>query len=86
MRQLGIRPRPVGPRPATREHPRGLTRREQEVLELIVGGLTNAEIAAKLLISGKTVDHHVSSILAKLGVPTRGAAKQWVLKLGSAAV
>jgi DNA-binding CsgD family transcriptional regulator/tetratricopeptide (TPR) repeat protein len=86
MRQLGIRSIPVGPRPVTREHPRGLTRREQEVLELIVDGLTNAEIAAKLLISGKTVDHHVSAILAKLGVPTRVAAKQWVLKLGPAAV
>jgi DNA-binding CsgD family transcriptional regulator/tetratricopeptide (TPR) repeat protein len=86
MRRLGIRSIPVGPRQATREHPRGLTRREQEVLALIVAGLTNAEIAAKLFISGKTVDHHVSSILAKLRVPTRGAAVQWVLKLGPDAV
>jgi DNA-binding CsgD family transcriptional regulator/tetratricopeptide (TPR) repeat protein len=86
MRRLGIRSIPTGPRQATREHPRGLTRREQEVLELIVAGLTNVEIAAKLFISEKTVDHHVSAILAKLGVPTRGAAVQWVLKLGPAAV
>jgi DNA-binding CsgD family transcriptional regulator/tetratricopeptide (TPR) repeat protein len=86
MRRLGLRSIPTGPRRAAREHPRGLTRREQEVLELIVGGLTNAEIAAKLFISEKTVDHHVSAILAKLGVPSRGAAVQWVLKLGPAEV
>jgi len=84
MRRLGIRSIPAGPRPATREHPRGLTRREQEVLELIAAGLTNAEIAAKLFISSKTVDHHVSSILAKLDVPTRGAAVQWAVNMRSA--
>jgi DNA-binding CsgD family transcriptional regulator len=77
MRQLGIRSIPAGPRRATRAHSHGLTRREQEVLRLIAGGLTNAEIAAKLFISPKTVDHHVSAVLAKLGVPTRGAAAQW---------
>jgi DNA-binding NarL/FixJ family response regulator len=86
MRQLGIRSVPTGPRRPARAHPRGLTPREQEVLELIAGGLTNGEIAAKLLISEKTVDHHVSAILAKLGVPSRGAAVQWVLKPGPAAV
>jgi DNA-binding CsgD family transcriptional regulator/tetratricopeptide (TPR) repeat protein len=87
MRRLGIRSIPAGPRPATRrsmEHPLGLTRREQEVLGLIVGGLTNAEIAAKLFISAKTVEHHVSAILAKLGVPSRGAAATWAQKLGPA--
>jgi DNA-binding CsgD family transcriptional regulator len=44
------------------------------VLELICDGHTNAEIAARLFISAKTVDHHVSAVLAKLGAPTRGAA------------
>ena len=82
MRQLGIRSIPAGPRRATREHPHGLTSREQEVLRLIAGGLTNAEIAAKLFISPKTVDHHVSAVLAKLGVPTRGAAAQWARNPG----
>jgi len=37
---------------------------------------TNAEIAAKLFLSVKTVDHHVSAVLAKLGVPTRAAARR----------
>ena len=57
MRTLGIRSIPAGPRAATREHPLGLTRREHEVLDLIVGGRTNTEIAGELFISAKTVNH-----------------------------
>jgi len=60
-----------GQRAATRENPFGLTQREQEVLELLCEGRTNAGIATKLVVSPKTVDHHVSSILAKLGVSKR---------------
>jgi len=71
MRSLGIRFVPAGQRTAARENPLGLTRREQEVLELLCDGRTNASIATKLVISPKTVDHHVSSILAKLGVSKR---------------
>ena len=48
---------------AARIHPLRLTRREQEVLDLICAGHTNAQIAAKLFISAKTVDHHVSAVL-----------------------
>jgi DNA-binding CsgD family transcriptional regulator/tetratricopeptide (TPR) repeat protein len=86
MRALGIRSIPAGPRPATRADPAGLTRREQEVLELIRGGHTNAEIAARLFISVRTVDSHVSAVLAKLGTPTReAAARAAQLKLARAA-
>ncbi|HEY2266374.1 MAG TPA: helix-turn-helix transcriptional regulator, partial [Streptosporangiaceae bacterium] len=49
---------------------------EHEVLDLICAEHTNAEIAAKLFLSVKTVDHHVSAVLAKLGVPTRAAARR----------
>jgi len=82
MRRRGIRSIPVGPRTATREHPLGLTRREREVLDLICAGHSNAEIAGKLFISVKTAGHHVSAVLAKLGVPTRSAAATRAAKLG----
>jgi predicted ATPase/DNA-binding CsgD family transcriptional regulator len=67
LRALGVR----GPRPATRANPGGLTKRELEVLDLLGEGLTNAEIAGRLVISDKTVGHHVSAILGKLGVRSR---------------
>jgi DNA-binding CsgD family transcriptional regulator/tetratricopeptide (TPR) repeat protein len=82
MRRLGVRSIPAGPRSATRAHPLGLTRREREVLGLICAGHTNAEIAAKLFISAKTVDHHVSAVLAKLGAPTREVAAAHAARLG----
>ena len=82
MRRLAIRSIPAGPRTATREHPLGLTRREREVLDLICAGHTNAEIAGRLFISVKTVDHHVSAVLAKLDAPTRGEAAIRAASLG----
>ncbi|HEV3013036.1 MAG TPA: helix-turn-helix transcriptional regulator, partial [Actinomycetota bacterium] len=74
LRELGVRRLPRGPRRATAANPAGLTARELEVLPLVEAGLRNAEIAGRLHISEKTVDHHVSAILAKLGVRSRREA------------
>jgi len=63
-----------GPRRSTLAHPAGLTRREQEVLEQLATGATNPAIAAALHLSERTVAHHVSAILSKLGAATRLAA------------
>jgi ATP/maltotriose-dependent transcriptional regulator MalT len=74
LRALGVRNLPRGPRAQTRANPAGLTSRELEVLALLAEGLRNAEIAQRLVVSSKTVDHHVSAILRKLDVRTRGDA------------
>jgi DNA-binding CsgD family transcriptional regulator/tetratricopeptide (TPR) repeat protein len=74
LRERGVRRVPRGPRPQTSEHPAGLTGREVEVLNLLAEGLRNAQIAQQLVLSTKTVDHHVAAILRKLGVHTRGEA------------
>ena len=82
LRERGARGLPRGPRPATRQNPANLTPRELEVLALVTEGLHNAEIAERLFLSGKTVDHHVSAILRKLGVRTRGQASAEAMRLG----
>ena len=68
--RLGLR----GPRVSTRENPAGLTDRELEVVALVAEGLQNREIAERLVLSSRTVDHHVSRALRKLGARTRGEA------------
>jgi DNA-binding CsgD family transcriptional regulator len=73
LRAAGVRNLP---RPATRENPFGLTARQMDILALLADGLTNSEIAAKLHLSPKTVDHHVSAVLAKLDVHSREEAAQ----------
>ena len=82
LRELGARGVPRGPRRATRENPVGLTTREVEVLTVLAEGLRNAEIAARLMISEHTVDHHVGSILRKLGARTRTEASAEAIHLG----
>jgi DNA-binding CsgD family transcriptional regulator len=81
LRDRGVRV-PRGPRPSTAAHPHGLTARQREVLTLLADGLSNADIAARLTVSAKTVDHHVSAVLGKLGVPSRGQAAAAARRLG----
>ena len=73
---------PRGPRPSTRENPANLTARELDVLALVAEGLRNSEIADRLVLSRRTVDHHVSAILRKLGARTRGEATAEATRLG----
>jgi DNA-binding CsgD family transcriptional regulator/tetratricopeptide (TPR) repeat protein len=82
LRATGVRGIPRGPRPTTKENPAGLTSRQMDVLALMTDGLGNAEIADRLFISTKTVDHHVSAILAKLDARTRGEAVSVALQSG----
>ena len=74
LRALGMSQIPRGPQPATRANPAGLTERQLEILRLLARGLTNAEIAAKIVVSTRTVDHHVSAVLQKLAVSSRRQA------------
>jgi DNA-binding CsgD family transcriptional regulator len=80
----GERGLPRGPRPVTAAHPAGLTGREAEVLGLLAAGLSNVEIATRLVVSARTVDHHVSAILRKLGVRTRSEASVLATRLSPA--
>ena len=74
LREGGVVAVPRGPKPTTRANPAGLTERQVEILGMVRGGRTNAEIAATLVLSVRTVDHHVSAVLQKLGVTTRREA------------
>ncbi|HEY7692066.1 MAG TPA: AAA family ATPase [Gaiellaceae bacterium] len=82
LRKRGARGLPRGPRRATRENPAGLTPRELEVLELVADGLRDSEIAARLVLSERTVGHHVGAILRKLGARNRSAAAAEAVRLG----
>lgn len=82
LHELGVERVPRGPRRTTRENPAGLTARQMDVLRLIPEGHTNAEIADRLYLSTRTVDHHVAAILMKLGVPSRQEAARSARELG----
>ncbi len=81
MSAVAVQPHP----PASGDPERGLTEREQEVLHLIADGLSNREIAEKLVISEKTVKTHVSNILGKLGLADRTQAAIYALRRGASA-
>ncbi len=61
-------------------YPAGLTVREVEVLRLVAEGLTDAQVAEKLFISLRTVNAHLRSIYAKLGVSSRSAATRYAVE------
>ena len=84
LRKRGAHGLPRGPRPTTRQHVANLTSRELEVLELVAQGLRNAEIAERLFLSPRTVEHHVSALLSKLDVRSRGEAVTAAVRLGIA--
>ena len=81
LRGLGVTRMPRRPQPGTLANPAGLTDRQLEILRLVATGLSNAEIAQRLVVSPRTVDHHVSAILQKIGVRTRRDAAAWVAAL-----
>jgi DNA-binding NarL/FixJ family response regulator len=68
--------------PATRDNPAGLTERQVEVVRLLADGLSNAEIAARLVLSVRTVDSHVAAVLDKLNARTRRDAATRARLLG----
>jgi predicted ATPase/DNA-binding CsgD family transcriptional regulator len=80
LRGLGLRV-PAGRRATTRGNPAGLTARQLEVLSLLAEGLTNAEIAERLVVSQRTAEHHVAAVLLKLGAPTRRDAARRAAEL-----
>jgi DNA-binding NarL/FixJ family response regulator len=82
LRERGARSFPRGPRPSTRRNAAGLTNREREVLARVAEGLQDREIADLLFVSERTVGHHVSAILRKLGVSSRKQAAREAVRVG----
>jgi DNA-binding CsgD family transcriptional regulator len=81
LRSAGVTDIPARPRVTTSSHG-GLTARQLDVLRLLADGMTNAELARKLYLSVKTVDHHVSAVLAKLEADDRRQAVRRARELG----
>jgi DNA-binding NarL/FixJ family response regulator len=71
---------PRGRRSTTKAHPQGLTRREAEVAGLLAEGLSIAAIAERLVLSSRTVEHHVASVMAKLDVASRHSVRDTLVE------
>jgi DNA-binding CsgD family transcriptional regulator/tetratricopeptide (TPR) repeat protein len=82
LARMGVEKIPRGPRRSTAANPAGLTARQMDVLGLVVDGFTNAEIAERLFLSARTVDHHVAAILLKLEVESRRHVRDRAAELG----
>jgi ATP/maltotriose-dependent transcriptional regulator MalT len=82
LRALGVARIPRGPLTETRVNPAGLTGRQVDVLRLLGQGLTNAQIAGRLVVSVRTVDSHVAAVLGKLGAASRQEAAVRAAELG----
>ncbi len=80
LRMLGVARIPRRQHPATLANPGGLTQRQMEILQLLATGLSTPEIAQRLVISPRTVDHHVAAVMQKLSAHSRREA---VAKLAS---
>jgi DNA-binding CsgD family transcriptional regulator len=82
LSRMGVTRIPRGPRRTTAANPAGLTARQMDVLGLLVEGHTNAEIAERLFLSARTVDHHVAAILLKLEVESRRQVRDRAVEMG----
>jgi DNA-binding CsgD family transcriptional regulator len=82
LRARGVRGLPRGPRPTTQANPAGLTPRQFEILLLLAEGLRNVEIAERLSTTPKTVEHHVTAVLAKLNARSRSEAVRAAYEFG----
>ena len=82
LKAAGVRGVKRGANRSTRSNAAGLTTRELEVLSLVAQNLSNAAIARRLYLSAKTVDHHASAILSKLGIASRREAAGAARRLG----
>ena len=84
LRDLGVRRVPRRPSAEVVQNPAGLTARQVEILRLVADGLTNADIAERLVLSPRTVDHHGAAVLHKLDVHSRHDAASQARRLGLA--
>ena len=82
LRELGVASVPRGRARSTRVNPAGLTDRQLEVLRLLERGMSNSDIARRLVLSPKTVEHHLGAVFGKLGVTSRADAAAVARRLG----